>query len=626
MLSKKYINDKNITKAAREALNNAKILILGGHLHEAYAITQSFFSEGAWEINHFTEFASEVELVHILLCWWLSIDCPAIGSSPARNSAELTNLAEENWEKTLDNLLMSTISQKNAVGSDWSEDYFKQLERMEQTQGRFKEYGGFVSDLEQLLKDKLRNKLTRRAPDLIPSFLKALTPFRTDSKIKVSTNTSLYDSHFLLDKLEYCTDIFLREIKSSHIGIYEETIYQCQLIIDTLEKNHNAINTRVRCLLKAQDIYHSLLKFCYWSNFKELVEKGQFAELIGLSKAQIDDYFENFKQRSAPQNQISSLVDSSSKVKYMSLEEFISLAQSTPLANFEVIELPIPQTQHCALALRVNKDKAFAAWQVARSLVEQTHRWPVLTISRENFHRDWKKNIHKEDFFSRHVYENENFQGKRFGLSPEALIKGANELDLNNVLEELIKENHERDNLKEYIDDAAQQLDANNPELAKEQLIRNIDLTKPSAYRFLTQRFYLLHIEKNGLPPLELQHIDSYDDLYGNNSTYLHLLPTTKSWEVSAFINWYGAYSGSEIIIAQLKQWHEHYGAELVLQDACLLKLVVVRQPNLEEALDLAYIQDLLAPCTYGLSGTSLAEYAVALMHSYQWYLAEYIN
>ncbi len=55
-----------------------------------------------------------------------------------------------------------------------------------------------------------------------------------------------------------------------------------------------------------------------------------------------------------------------------------------------------------------------------------------------------------------------------------------------------------------------------------------------------------------------------------------------------------------------------------------MMNLTVDRRPsNEEEALELAFAQHLLAPCTYAQSGFTMSDYAMMLMESDKWFLHE---
>ena len=102
-------------------------------------------------------------------------------------------------------------------------------------------------------------------------------------------------------------------------------------------------------------------------------------------------------------------------------------------------------------------------------------------------------------------------------------------------------------------------------------------------------------------------------------------MPTINSWEIPAYISWYGAEScSSELVVALLKYWHEKYGAELVAHYGTMLQLVTQTLPTSpEEAFRLAWEQQVIAPCTTCLPGISLRNHAREMLHCHQWFLHE---
>jgi hypothetical protein len=75
---------------------------------------------------------------------------------------------------------------------------------------------------------------------------------------------------------------------------------------------------------------------------------------------------------------------------------------------------------------------------------------------------------------------------------------------------------------------------------------------------------------------------------------WLAIIPTTKSYEVPAYLNWPGteATPSPDVQVAFLKTWNERYGAEVVAVMDNHFQIIVARPPaTYEEALPLAYEQ-----------------------------------
>ncbi|MBF2096956.1 MAG: DUF4253 domain-containing protein [Gloeomargaritaceae cyanobacterium C42_A2020_066] len=105
----------------------------------------------------------------------------------------------------------------------------------------------------------------------------------------------------------------------------------------------------------------------------------------------------------------------------------------------------------------------------------------------------------------------------------------------------------------------------------------------------------------------------------------LLLMPSPRSWEGSAYIHWFGSEShSSQLTVAMLHHWHLRYGAELVAHYGTMLELITTRLPETpEEALQLAWEQETLAPCTTLLPGVCLRDHARSLLHTHRWFLHE---
>ncbi len=77
-------------------------------------------------------------------------------------------------------------------------------------------------------------------------------------------------------------------------------------------------------------------------------------------------------------------------------------------------------------------------------------------------------------------------------------------------------------------------------------------------------------------------------------------------------------------MIALLKYWHEKYGSELVCHYGTVLQLTTKTLPTSpDEAFQLAWEQQTIAPCTTILPGISLRDHARELLHTYRWFLHE---
>lgn len=75
-------------------------------------------------------------------------------------------------------------------------------------------------------------------------------------------------------------------------------------------------------------------------------------------------------------------------------------------------------------------------------------------------------------------------------------------------------------------------------------------------------------------------------------------------------------------LAAVLRSWGKRFGAEIVAAWGTMLQFVVARPPvTLDEALDLAFEHDRVAPSTLPLPGVAIRDHARALLHRDTWFL-----
>lgn len=100
------------------------------------------------------------------------------------------------------------------------------------------------------------------------------------------------------------------------------------------------------------------------------------------------------------------------------------------------------------------------------------------------------------------------------------------------------------------------------------------------------------------------------------------LLPTPRSWEVMAYLEFWG--TATEVVAGLVRHWVKQYGAELVAHFGTILQFAVTRPPStLQQALRLAWEQETVAECTTITRGVSLLDHARVLVGRNQWLLHE---
>ncbi|WP_294338547.1 DUF4253 domain-containing protein [uncultured Sphingomonas sp.] len=115
------------------------------------------------------------------------------------------------------------------------------------------------------------------------------------------------------------------------------------------------------------------------------------------------------------------------------------------------------------------------------------------------------------------------------------------------------------------------------------------------------------------------------DILTGKPHPQVHILliPTTQSWEVPAYLRWgnWNACPPPAWHVAALKQWHDHYGVELIGLDGATLNLRAARRPtDRTAALALTREQYLYCPDVIDQGVESLSALAAILMADDWWF------
>lgn len=257
--------------------------------------------------------------------------------------------------------------------------------------------------------------------------------------------------------------------------------------------------------------------------------------------------------------------------------DFKTFLNKSPFAESPLLALDVPHEAAGALALQVKPEQELAAWKYLREQVSTTGRWPLAVGFWGPQEADVEKRLKSEDFFSRWAFEHENDAGD--ARTAQDIVNRAEALDISTALA------------------------AREPEKSLEEVLAEPERPRP-------QELYVEHLDWFSLQ---------------DDTRLILLLPTEHGWAAPAYIHWYGAeMSGSALTVALLRHWQQDYGAELVAHYGTMLQLQVERKPqSYREALELAWQQDTLAPCTLALPGVELYEHAWALMELDRWFLHE---
>lgn len=317
------------------------------------------------------------------------------------------------------------------------------------------------------------------------------------------------------------------------------------------------------------------------------------------------------------------------------LLELADILKHTALKDCQLAQLPVPESANKALAIQVPYDTRLDCWQIMRSLLAETAMYPILTDCGYGNTENWQDAVLQENFFNRLEYQYpRNYRERRNkNIAPDFIIDVANQLDGRIIL------NRRRQNLPTiksemgfdsngYVDDLEEikEIFTISPRLKDKVLERALKSEEIVTLIDFEQWLFAwesknVSTEKLLLPP-NLEYLKWYDP-NSQERTIILLLPTPNSWDTLAYMHFFGA-SNSLEEIAILKYWHEKYEAELVAHYGTMLHFYVKRKPKtLEDAFELAWQQDIFAPCTLVLPGVSVREHARALLHIDRWFLHE---
>jgi len=293
-------------------------------------------------------------------------------------------------------------------------------------------------------------------------------------------------------------------------------------------------------------------------------------------------------------------------------------------SNNRVAELPIDGVEHPAFAIEIN-GRPLDLWAHLRQRVDQTGRWPVLTLLESPSGDDWHSCVKGSDLFSRFYFEEEDCS-ERDGNDPNSIIEAARGPNAGERFRNLPEDDGL--SLVEYVEvcqDGSELTFGKAPDITDvESFLQEHSLHSLEAIERWFFQWELDNCNKPmDLPEHGLSHLNWFESEH--MPPVILLMPSKEGWDVPAYLHWYGALRcDSESVVAQLRDWHEKYGAELVANFGTMLQLNVARQPQTaDEAFDLAWLQTLIAPCTTILPGVSPRDHARALFHTNKWFLHE---
>lgn len=303
-----------------------------------------------------------------------------------------------------------------------------------------------------------------------------------------------------------------------------------------------------------------------------------------------------------------------------SLHELRTLLSDTPLSGRQMLELLVLDTPERAFAIEIRSGEVEESWRIARGLLSQTGRWPVVVACWSGFGGSWSDTVKGEDLFSRFYFEEAKNAGD---VSPRSLLAAAQRVDVQDFLARMADKQREytsiETNLEYEIDSTAQRCgsspdrdEVERATLDGRALETSYDLDR-----------WLLHWEvAHGFAP---EPISGHQNWFDHDPIALLFLPTPNSWDALAYLHFFAASpEGSEHYIGLGRSWEERFGAELVAHYGTMLQCITKKRPrDLDEAWTLAREHDLAAPCTLALPGIPVREHARYLLSHDRWFLHE---
>ncbi|WP_376690226.1 DUF4253 domain-containing protein [Wenzhouxiangella sp. EGI_FJ10409] len=616
-LTIRYLHDNSVRKAAREALENSKRLFLCGYFSEAMQVTDQMVGPGPWALDAHNDLAGHLAWVHSIFCWANRSDFPGFADEPARQFAQLKAEFEADLEDCLDFMVTSDRIQNGEAGHDWSEAYFAKVERMELEDGIYKDYGQFSAELDIVLKDRLRTALNRNGRDLLGGLGFALAADDSAGPdLRVAEASRNYSTRKLVDVLARCFNRF-----PHGLDYMAQRCFTAAMILALSEDQSELALEQLRILMTDDDL-GDLLQLVTWPPLFRLLGSGALRDHLELDDEAVATYLAAFAARQSVAKPAPEPVPEPAH-DVVGLDAFRKLIEGGSMGRAETCLLDIPDSDQAAIAIRTSASTLIDDWKALRGMVEQTGRWPIVTIGWGQGGDGWEEAIRSADLFMREPYQSEVYDGVRHGLSPAALIAGASHVDIDQSLVEMAELNEEP--IEEILEFELEQIESvygKAPDQA--EVLAQIDTRAPTARMAMNQYLHQWLLAQGCELQVETAHIDWFQP-QDNDTLAIVLLPTANPCDAPAYLQWFGAESiGTEVVIAMLRKWHERYGAELVCHYGTMLQFQVSTRPaSIAEALRLAWEQELVAPCTTALPGVSLLEHALALMASDTWFLHE---
>lgn len=265
-------------------------------------------------------------------------------------------------------------------------------------------------------------------------------------------------------------------------------------------------------------------------------------------------------------------------------DDLRSLLRGTALEEREIVVVDVPIYQmdarsgHVAapetvLAMRIAPSEVLPVWRVARDLLDQTGRWPLVTCS-----WDFEFDASSDLGSIVEVLDRVEFGWELAGpADPASIIERSMTVDVEDEIATLARN--------------ASWLEDPDPSAVAEPATGYMDWFEPE-----------------------------------NQLMAMLWLPAAAPEDALAYVHWHAGNNNlpSHVLVAVMRRWCRRFGAELVAHWGTMLQLLVHAPPaSVDEALTLARQQELIAPCTTALPGVSTEQHAATLLASDSWFLHE---
>ena len=227
-----------------------------------------------------------------------------------------------------------------------------------------------------------------------------------------------------------------------------------------------------------------------------------------------------------------------------SLDDISALLRGTKLEASTEVELDIPGSSNCAFAIKVNCENSIRAWNLLRSLVDETERYPVLAGEGAFGSLNWIEYLNERELFSRLNFYSELYDSEDKNCSPEAIIARYKRINLEQELEQR-QQRESYFSLDEAINIGIECTSANFGIAPSREAIStsfqshlgnitNSVVVEIEDWLFDWKRQYVAPELALAPPDLEYLYLDWYEPKDTLDYT-LVLLPTANSWEALAY-------------------------------------------------------------------------------------------